>query len=440
MAEHADVLVIGAGLAGLAAARRMADAGRRVIVLEARDRIGGRVHTVHESGWPAPVEAGAEFVHGQSAELGHLLRGAGVKTDAVAERHYRAAGGRIEKIDFDAVWDPVVERLNHLPAGADPPFTEFLRDRCPDLSPADREAATGYVEGFNAADARRLSTRWLKETEAAVGEESGPPARPRGGYGQLADWLRGQLDPKLVEVRLNARVRVVRWRPGHVGITLAGPPDVEVSAPAAVVTLPLAVLRRPPGSPGAVTFDPDPPGKRDAWAALAVGSVVKVAVRFREPFWEDATPRLGFLHTPGGPLQVWWAGGRTAPTVLTGWAGGPTADALAGLDPRAILDRAIGHLADVFPDRRGSLIDLVDDWRVFDWQTDPLAGGAYSYVPVGGLDAVRRYAQPVERTLFFAGEATDERYAGTTAGALASGVRAADQVLATLTHGPEPEA
>lgn len=428
--EPWDAVVLGAGVAGLTAAARLYEAGSRVVVLEARDRVGGRVHTLNEPGWPAPVEAGAEFVHGASPGLGRALRDAGVSTDPVAERHYRAAGGRVEPVDFEAAWQPVVDRLNEFDDEDDQPFAEFLRERCPDLSPYDRALATGYAEGFNAADARRLSTRWLKDTEAAVGEESGPPARPRGGYGRLIGRLRYRLDPRTTEVRLNAAVRTVRWRPGHVTVAIDGAPGGEVRAAAAVVTLPLGVLRRPPGSPGAVAFDPEPLGKRAAWAALPVGSVVKLVVRFREPFWEPAAPGLGFLHTPGGPLQVWWPGGQTAPAVLTGWAGSPAAGALAGLAPREVFERALVQLAEAFGLARDRTTALVGDWRVFDWQVDPLAGGAYSYVPAGGACAVRWYAEPVAGTLFFAGEATDRTRAGTVAGALVSGERAAGEVLA----------
>jgi monoamine oxidase len=433
-----DVAVLGAGLAGLTAARQLAAAGRRVVVFEASDRVGGRVHSLHEPGWPAPIEAGAEFVHGESPALRRLLREAGIETDAVAARHYRAASGRVERVDFDAAWDPVVERLNRLAGDADPPFDRFLREQCADLPPADRELAMGYVEGFNAADARRLSTRWLKESEAAAGEEGGPPRRPRGGYGPLLDWLRNQLDPGRVETRLNTAVRTVRWHPGRVWVATAA--AGEVVATAAVVTLPLDVLRRPPDVPGGLTFDPELPARRAAWAGLAMGSVVKLVVRFQEPFWEAQAPGLGFLHTPGGPLQAWWAAGRAAPTVLTGWAGGPAAEALAGLRPEEVRDRGLAQLAAALGTRPGGVAARVEDWQVFDWQVDSSAGGAYSYVPAGRLGDVRRSAEPEAGTLFFAGEATDERWAGTTAGAVASGERAAAEVLAALgsTHPAAP--
>jgi monoamine oxidase len=422
-----DVGVIGAGAAGLAAARRLSATARRVLILEARDRVGGRIDTRREPGWPVPVEAGAEFVHGHAAAAWDAIRAATLTTDEVEDRHWHAPAGRPEPLDFDKVWEPVATELEDFTEG-DLPFADFLRRHCPNLPAADRELVLAYCEGFNAADAARLSTRWLKESEAAVGEGSGAPSRLRAGYDRLTAWFRDGLNPATTELKLNTAVTDIRWEPGRVELTTSSPVGAErYQARAAIITLPLGVLQ---ASSGAVRFLPDMPGKREAWSALVMGEVVKVALRFHEPFWSAGAPDLGFLHTPAGPFQVWWALRPVTAGVLVGWAGGPLAARLGGLDPRAILDRAINQLTGSFPVGRERLAGLVEDWRVFDWQTDPFARGAYSYVPVGGLESVRRLAEPVAATLFIAGEAMDERLAGTVAGAIASGERAADELLA----------
>src|SRR5205823_2539776 len=143
-------------------------------------------------------------------------------------------------------------------------------------------------------------------------------------------------------------------------------------------------------------------------------------------------PELVFLHTPEGLFQAWWTTRPVESTVLTGWSGGPAADRLTGLSPPAVLDRGLDQLSRSLSVGRERLAELLDDWRVFEWQTDPFSRGTYSYVPAGGLGTARRLAAPVAGTLFFAGEATEERLAGTVAGAIASGDRAAGEVLATL--------
>jgi monoamine oxidase len=428
----ADVIVIGAGMAGLAAAKRLGEAGRRVLILEARDRIGGRVHTVRAPGWPVPVEAGAEFVHGDAPPLHDAIQNAGLKTVEVEDRHWHAPDGQPRPLDFAGVWDGIAERLDHL-TGEDLPFAALLRDRCPDVPATARAHATAYAEGFNAADAERLSARWLAESEAAVGQGAGA-SRIREGYGRLADWFLTEIDPGAADIQLNTTASVVCWQPGRVEVETAA--GESLPATAAVVTLPLGVLRAQPGAPGAVRFDPDPPGKRAAWSALAVGTVVKVVLRFREPFWAGAgVPELTFLHAPEGPFQAWWTTRPVESAVLTGWSGGPTAERLTGIEPRVVLSAALEQLTRNFPVGRDRLAALVADWRVFDWQTDPFARGAYSYVPAGGLEYVRRLAEPVAGTLFFAGEATDEQLTGTVAGAIASGRRAADELLANRHEG-----
>lgn len=424
-----DVVVIGAGAAGLAAASRLSAAERRVLVLEARARIGGRIDTRREPGWPVPVEAGAEFVHGHSAAAWDAIRAAALPADEAEGRHWHAPAGRPESLDFDTVWEPIAAELEDFPED-DLPFAEFLRRHCPNLPPADRELVLAYCEGFNAADAARLSTRWLKESEEAVGEESGTPSRLREGYDRLAAWLRAGLDPATTELKLRTAVTDIRWEPEHIEVTASAPNETaSYRSRAAIITLPLGVLRAPPGAVGAVTFHPDLPEKRAAWSALAMGAVIKVALRFREPFWLADASDLGFLHTPAGPFQVWWPLRPSEAGILIGWVGGPGATALNGLDPRTVFDRALNQLAASFSVARARLAELVADWKVFDWQADPFTRGAYSYVPVGGLRAVRQLAEPVAGTLFFAGEATDERLAGTVAGALASGVRAADALI-----------
>jgi monoamine oxidase len=421
----ADVVVIGAGMAGLSAAGRLAAAGLRGVVLEARDRVGGRVHTLHLPDWPVPVEAGAEFVHGDSPAVWDPIRAAGLQTTEFEDRHWHIPDGKPEPLDFDAAWGPIAARLAEL-SDEEMPFAAFLRERCPDLSDADRNLAVAFAEGFNAADAERLSTRSLSESEAI-----GAASRVGGGYGRLAEWLHDRLAARAVEVRLSTVVTAIRWEPGRVEVESTSPDGPStLRAAAAVVTIPPAVLRVPPGGPGAVRFDPDPPGKRAAWDALPMGSVVKAVLRFREPFWADAAAELAYLHTPAGPFQVWWTTRPVESAVLTGWAGGPLADRLTGLGERAVLEGALDQLAGCFRTERDRLAELLADGRVFEWQTDPFTRGAYSYAPVGGEDVVQRLAEPVAGTLFFAGEATDARLTSTVAGAIASGHRAAEEVLA----------
>jgi monoamine oxidase len=391
-----DVVVVGGGVAGLAAAARLTRAGRRVVLLEARDRLGGRVHTLRD--WPFPIEGGAEFVHGRPPRLTRL------PLLPVSGRHLLVRGGRIE--DGREVWEATMELLAAAPARD----CGFLSHLAGERRPRVKAMARAYVEGFHAAEPGRISMQAIARDQAASESVGGDKIyHVTGGYDRLLSrFVAG-------EVRLGTRVRAVRWRRGRVEIDAVGPFGDRLEplvARAAVVTVPLPLLAK-------LRFSPPLLPKRRAAARLAMGPVIKAALWFRERFWDDA-----FLHQPGAPFPTWWPVGD-AP-VLMGWAAGPAAAALTGCDN--LPHMAVRSLARTLRDP--SLAARVVAARVFDWAADPLAGGAYSWVPAGALDAQSQLAAPVEGTLFFAGEAThDGGFAGTVHGAIDTGLRAAAEIL-----------
>jgi monoamine oxidase len=217
----------------------------------------------------------------------------------------------------------------------------------------------------------------------------------------------------------------------------------SVHAKAAVITLPLGVLRAAAGEMGAVRFEPEIPQKQEAVSRLEMGSVVKILLQFSSAFWEEMRiptlpkdqrlDQMAFLHTARIPFATWWNFFPVRSTILVGWAGGPSAFPLIGKSNREILQHALASLSRILGLDAGQLEPMIQKFWICDWQTDPFARGAYSYVPVGAVDAVAALAKPVEQTLFFAGEATDaEGFGGTVDSALASGRRAAKEILAAL--------
>jgi monoamine oxidase len=183
------------------------------------------------------------------------------------------------------------------------------------------------------------------------------------------------------------------------------------------------------------------PEKRAAIEQLEMGQVVKVAFRFREMFWDAQAgtapqlPRLSFLFSDDAVLPTWWTGYPLLTPLLIGWVGGPRAVRLSSLPDAAIAEQALGALARVLGVSTGWLEARLEGWQTHNWSADPFSRGAYSYVRVGGIDAPGQLAAPVEGTLFFAGEATDTNgHTGTVHGALATGKRAADQIIAELAH------
>ena len=408
---QAEVIVIGAGAAGLAAAATLARAGRPVLVLEARSRIGGRCLTLRHPALEAPVELGAEFIHGRPDATVALLKK--MKTKAVESTRTQRMlwHGRLVSVDAFSAARAAVQDFH---ASRDLSFHAFLIRQS--LPPLTRTLATMMVQGFDAADPRKVSARDIAEEwgAEAIGASQ---ARPRGGYGPLLDKLAGSG----ARLQLQMLVREVRWRPGRVevGGTFQGQPFRAI-AKRAIVTLPLGVLQS-----GAVRFFPALNEKRFALARLASGPVIRVALVFASRFWEKRFPDVAFFHSPAAPFPTFWTPLPMRAPLLTAWAGGPKAARLAGRGSQALVHLALQTVEGVLQQGGSLAAAYVQDWR-----SDPHARGGYSYVKVNGEGAREQLAAPLEATLFFAGEATNaEGESGTVGGALQSGERAAREAL-----------
>ncbi|HWZ57847.1 MAG TPA: NAD(P)/FAD-dependent oxidoreductase [Gemmatimonadaceae bacterium] len=421
-----DVVVIGAGVAGLAAADALTAGGVSVTVLEARDRIGGRVFTLRPPGVPVPIELGAEFVHGRVPETLGVADQAALLLAAIEGRHWRAQPG--SRGPADGAWESIERVISQLDAQRTPDrtFEAFLA--ASNVAPDDAAASRQYVRGFDAADPSRVGERWLALTEeASERDDAAHQYRVVSGYDRVPQWLARRLAPDAL--RLGSPVERIAWRQTRVTAHCAG--GAITQARTAIITVPLAILAADDG----IVFDP-PLGadKRSAIDNIATGSVVRLVVRFREPFWEGmGLDRLGFLHTADPTVPIWWTSYPLRTPLLVGWVGGPTAAALAQSDGETIADRALDGLATQLDVERRWLDALEVEHWYHDWEHDPYARGAYSYGLANAVDAPLALGTPIDRTLFFAGEATDpDGRSGTVHGAIASGRRAAEEVLAAL--------
>jgi monoamine oxidase len=408
-----DVVVIGAGAAGLAAAAELAAAGRSVLVLEARERVGGRCWTRRMAGLDIPVELGAEFIHGAAKVTFSLLEQAGLgAVDSVRSQRY-AQNRRLRPVNAFAEAQRAVQGFDFR---KDLSFEALLQKRR--LPAKTRTFARMMVQGFDAADPRRVSARSIAE-EWGGGSLGASQQRPQGGYGALMDWLAQSIVQRGVRLRLGATVSDVKWKPGRVTVsgTFLGERFVT-RAERAIVTLPLGVLQS--HATGWLAE------KRAALRRLASGPVIRVALRFERAFWEERAPGIAFFHAPAAPFPTLWTPLPMRAPLLTAWAGGPKAARLTGAPRRELVRAALASVRSLF--RRDHKAELAAVY-VHDWQQDPLSRGAYSYLRVAGAGAREELARPLDQTLFFAGEATDVQEAGTVAGALRSGRRAARELL-----------
>ncbi len=431
-AEQCDVAVVGAGAAGLSAARALSGHGLDVRVLEAEDRVGGRIHTIRPPGWPVPVEAGAEFIHGTSDRIWNLVRAGRLRVAAIPPGHFDRRAGQ-------GAWPRARALLSAKGRPGESVEGLIARHALRDERGSKARLARAYVEGYYAAPASIVSAEFIRRQELGGGPiHADVSHRFIDGYDRWVEELgRG------ATLRLDSVVTRVRWSRAGVNLDVrsrAGMRRREVRARCAILTVPLGSLAA--GTEPSIVFEPELPSwKREAIAAFAMGSIVKAYLCFREPFWtmtgalrrRGAPERPTFFHDASAALPTIWSLAPVDAPVLVGWAGAGTADVVARLDERGRVEAAVASIASALAVPGALVVEQLVGWRFFVWREEAPSSGGYAYLRAGRDRAGARLASPVGNgRLFFAGEATHPSWAGTVHGAVDSGVRAARAVARRL--------
>ena len=306
-----SVIVVGAGLAGLAAARRLSQFGMQVAILEARDRIGGRVHTLRSPQFPIPIELGAEFVHRRPRELWDIIRSENPTAGSLEGDDWCSQDLVLRKCnDFWPRWEQVARHIKQGKSYPDRSFNEFINELKIDAE--TRQTAVEFVEGFNAARSELISLQYVADSQGSDRISADSQFRVFAGLDRVVQAL-SEFDRKLVEVHLGTTVREIEWKPGRVRVD-------EFVADRAIVTLPLGVLQA-----DIVRFIPELPEKKAAALELVMGHVVKVVLCFHSQFWEErGLTGASFIHARGEKIPTWWT---TRPIAadscrMGGWASG----------------------------------------------------------------------------------------------------------------------
>ena len=430
-----DVIIIGAGAAGLMAAKKLTDAGQKVCVLEARDRIGGRIFTLTDKAFQQPAEAGPEYIHGNLEVTLSLLKEAGIEYREAEGEMWQVTNGKWTKgMEFNEDQQLLMTRLKELKENisiADFFDRYFSEEKFAPL----RHSLTSYIEGYYAGNIQQTSAlAFFKEWSA----EDDQQYRPIGGYGKMIQYLADKSVEAGALIQLSTVVKEIRWLKGWVEVF--DETRHSYIARKVIITVPLGVWLAGEDSKGAIAYSPALPQKQEAAKQMGFGSAIKILLFFKNPFWEEialAQPEVDLKRTSfiisDHEIPTWWTQLPEQSSLLTGWLAGPKALSLKDTDNETILLQSLDSLSRIFNMGQKDLQQKLLSWQIFNWTAEPFTRGAYSFSTTSTEEARKIMMQPVEGTLFFAGDAFyDGLEMGTVEAALTSGIRAGEEVLAAF--------
>lgn len=424
-----DVIIIGAGAAGLMAAYQLSDTGKNVLILEARDRIGGRIYTTFDDSTEAPIERGAEFIHGRLPASLALLQTAGLTYTAISGRPYTIKNGAFHDNElFGAQWNVMLEELAAL--RRDMSITDFLETRFKSYTYSElKQAVYQFVQGFDAADPQKVSAYSLRNEWTE--EDSTHQYRIDKGYCALVQWMADECLSNQATICLSHVVKQIQWQKDKAIVHCAN--RQSFTAGKVVITIPLGVWQSGMEGESSIRFAPELNGKQKASIQMGFGDVIKVNAIFTEKAWEMNKKRVmrnaGFIFSDT-TFPTWWTQNPGGEPLLSGWLAGPPAGALKNLETHIIQEKAIESLAYIFNADERFIRQKLQTCIITNWGDDPYAYGAYSYETLQSASARKILREPVEQTLFFAGEALyDGPHRGTVEAALVSGKDVAATII-----------
>jgi monoamine oxidase len=419
--KDCTVIIVGAGAAGLMAAKKLAKYFK-VVLLEASNRVGGRVQTIMDAGFSMPVEAGAEFVHGRLPLTTRLLKKAGSGYEKLEGKMYHMTKGKWHAHEeIIEGWDQLLKQMRK--QKKDITLSEFLQKNYVEPEYAEfRQQVKAYAEGFDLADPSKASVKALYREWSS---DEGEVYRIPGGYQHLINYLEKECRNRGVEIFTNCIVKQIDWVPGDV--TIYSEDERKFMGEKCVIATPVHIFQKTIGR-SAINITPALDEQVLAAREIGYGTVVKVVLEFREAFWNEQLSDLGFVISDEA-IPTWWTQLPSTLPLLTGWKGGPDAIQVSSRTDEDILQMALDSLCNIFKIPVEVLKQQVNASKVFKWFCNPYAEGAYSYAYPSSAKARKLLNSPVRDTIYFAGEGVyDGKFAGTVEAALISGKKVAEQL------------
>lgn len=415
------VLIVGAGAAGLMAAKELAQQEYEVTILEAYNRLGGRIWTINEPVFLQPVEAGAEFVHGDLQLTQQILNEANIVYHQAKGKTLRAQNGELKRQeDFTEGWDELMDKMQQLKE--DTTIADFLNKNFPgEKYNGLRRSVQGFAEGFDLADINKASVLALRDEWS---HEEGPQYRIEGGYQKLIDHLAKKCKENGCRIETSCVVKEVHWKKNEVKLVTSTGKTFEANK--VIITVPIGVLQSELNAEAAIAFTPSIYDFFQAAKMIGYGTVTKILLQFNECFWKDDT---SFILSDE-KIPTWWTQAPSSYPLLTGWLNGAQSRRLQKANTASILEESIKSLASIFKISTSNLQQKLRASKVIDWSAQPFASGAYTYNLLETANARKIMNIPIQETIYFAGEGLYEGYyGGTVEAALVSGKQAAEKML-----------
>jgi len=416
-----EILIIGAGAAGLMAAYTLSKAGKRISVLEARDRIGGRIHTL-DSEFPFKHgELGAEFVHGNLPVTMQLMHGSGLEYISTEGEMWRYQDGKLARNSWNMPgWGELMKKFKSLKE--DMTISDFLEQYFSGSKYEPlRKWVIRFTSGYDTADPAKASVFALRDEWG--NEDDDAQSRIVGGYGKLMEYLADESRLHGAEYHFNSIVKHIDWSKGEVKVVVDNGDTYE--AKQVILALPLGVLQAK-----LVAFEPSIEKYDDAFMQIGFGAIVKILFEFRDAFWEnDERVHMSFVMSDE-EIPTWWTQYPTHANVLTGWLGGLPAERKKHLTDEEFVQHGITSLAHIFNKKETEIKNNLVAWEVANWTNDPFTLGSYVYDMPESHAARKILSKPVADKLYFAGEFIYEGPSmGTVEAALTSGLDVAKKIL-----------
>lgn len=413
-----DIIIIGAGAAGLAAMRKLVEAGLSVCMIEASSSAGGRIATIQE-GFKQPVEAGAEFVHGKLPLTFKLIKEAKLKLVTIEGDMIGVKNGHWKQEEHDDHWAQFMRKLKKLKT--DITVQQFLYDHFSDGEYSElRHAVQRFAEGFNLADISRASILSLKNEWKNVDKKQ---FRIKEGYGQLIKYLYDRCNTANAEFNFNAIAEKIVYKK-HVIVQTTNKKKFESEK--VIITVSAGVLQS-----GSIQFEPALNDHALAIQSLGFGGVIKFLFEFKTRFWEDQADSIGFILSDE-VIPTWWTQSPTKNNLLTGWMGGPNAMEKIYEPESSLLQTALLSLSSIFKLSPAVLKEELINYKMINWTNNSFTKGGYSYNTLYSQKAKEILNKAIDGKIYFAGEGVSQSNSqGTVESALQSGYDVAEQLLKT---------